>query len=54
MPQFPYGKFTAGPEEVWLIATRNPRSFDSRYFGPVPVTALEGAAERIRMTGSNR
>ncbi len=47
MLQIPFGKFTAGPEQFWLIATRTPRSFDSRYFGPVPVTAIEGVAEAI-------
>jgi len=30
--------------EVFLLSTRTPYSFDSRYFGPVPVAALAGKA----------
>jgi conjugative transfer signal peptidase TraF len=36
---WPAGKYTVPLGEVWLISDYHARSFDSRYFGPVP-TAL--------------
>ena len=30
--------------EVWVISSYNPLSFDSRYFGPVPISSIEGLA----------
>jgi conjugative transfer signal peptidase TraF len=32
---YPWGRYELGPNQFWLISTRHPRSFDSRYFGPV-------------------
>jgi conjugative transfer signal peptidase TraF len=31
--------------EVWVISSYNPLSFDSRYFGPVPISRIEGLAQ---------
>jgi conjugative transfer signal peptidase TraF len=28
--------------EVWVISSYNPLSFDSRYFGPIPISRIEG------------
>jgi conjugative transfer signal peptidase TraF len=33
--------------EVFLLSTRTPYSFDSRYFGPVETTALAGRAQAL-------
>ena len=33
--------------EVWVISSYNPLSFDSRYFGPVPVSNIEGLARPL-------
>jgi len=33
--------------EVFLLSTTNPESFDSRYFGPVPVDAVIGRAQPL-------
>jgi conjugative transfer signal peptidase TraF len=30
--------------EVWVISSYNSLSFDSRYFGPVPISRIEGLA----------
>lgn len=40
LPHYPFGTYTVPPDRVWLLSTYSPRSFDSRYFGPVPVTAI--------------
>jgi conjugative transfer signal peptidase TraF len=38
------GRYVVQPGEVWLINGYSARSFDSRYFGPVPQTAIAGVA----------
>ncbi len=35
------------PGEVFLLSTTNPASFDSRYFGPVPMASVRGAAQPL-------
>ena len=35
MPQLPTGRHVVGPREFWLLSGYSPRSFDSRYFGPI-------------------
>lgn len=34
--------------ELFLLSTDSPASFDSRYFGPVPVSAVIGQAQPLR------
>ena len=43
----PLGAYVVQKEEVWVIASSHPRSFDSRYFGPIPIENIEGLAEPI-------
>jgi len=38
-------------DEVWVISSYNPLSFDSRYFGPVPVSTIEGLARPLFVMG---
>ena len=33
---YPYGVYLVQPGELWAISSFSPRSFDSRYFGPIP------------------
>lgn len=40
---YPPGIYPVAPGEVWLISTYSPRSFDSRYLGPVPISSIRGA-----------
>ena len=35
------------PGELFLLSTTNPASFDSRYFGPIAVTAVIGSAHPL-------
>ncbi len=39
----PDGRYAVRPGEVWLISTYSPRSWDSRYIGPVPASTLVSA-----------
>jgi conjugative transfer signal peptidase TraF len=40
----PAGTYPVAPGEVWLLSGHDPRSFDSRYFGPVPAANVQGSA----------
>ncbi|MBV9152346.1 MAG: conjugative transfer signal peptidase TraF [Alphaproteobacteria bacterium] len=42
----PPGKYEVGPRQVWLVAPMA-ASFDSRYFGAVPVSAIQGIARPV-------
>jgi len=42
-----WGKRRVGTEEVWLFGLNNRRSWDSRYFGPIPFRAIRGVAEPL-------
>jgi conjugative transfer signal peptidase TraF len=33
---WPYGTYTVQPGTVWVVSDYHSRSFDSRYFGPIP------------------
>lgn len=36
LKHFPYGRYVVAQDEVWVASSYNRRSFDSRYYGPVP------------------
>lgn len=40
-----FGRYTVQPGTVWVASSYNRRSFDSRYFGPVPTSSIR---ERVR------
>jgi conjugative transfer signal peptidase TraF len=40
IPHVPFGTYLLRPGEVWLWSPYTPRSFDSRYFGPLSTRAL--------------
>jgi conjugative transfer signal peptidase TraF len=44
---FPAGAYQVLPGEVWLLSGHDPRSFDSRYFGPVPAVNVLGVARPV-------
>jgi conjugative transfer signal peptidase TraF len=37
-----FGRYTVQSGDVWVASSYNRRSFDSRYFGPVPVSSIRG------------
>ena len=37
---FPVGEYRVGPKELWVVSSFSPRSFDSRYFGPIPIKSV--------------
>lgn len=37
---WPFGRYVVQPGTVWVASSFHPRSFDSRYFGPVQVSAI--------------
>lgn len=41
------GRYDVAPGEVWLLSGHDPRSFDSRYWGPVSVSSLVSAARPV-------
>lgn len=43
---------TVAPGEVWLFSSYSAGSFDSRYFGPVPVANLRGLAVPVAVVGN--
>jgi conjugative transfer signal peptidase TraF len=45
------GVYHVGPEQVWVISTHDPRSFDSRYVGPVPAANVRGKARPLLVWG---
>ena len=41
----PEGTYQVETGQVWLLSSHHPRSFDSRYFGPVPIQVMIGRAK---------
>lgn len=37
---WPFGSYVVAPETVWVASSYHPRSFDSRYFGPLSTAAI--------------
>jgi conjugative transfer signal peptidase TraF len=44
---FPAGSYRVAQGDVWLLSGHDVRSFDSRYFGPVPAANVQGAARPV-------
>ena len=48
---WPFGRFIVAPGAVWVASSYSPRSFDSRYFGPVETSQLR---EHVRALLTSR
>lgn len=44
---FPLGRSVVREGEVWVLGVNRERSWDSRYFGPIPVSSIVGVARPI-------
>lgn len=40
LPHVPFGRYVIGPDSLFMFSGHHPRSFDSRYFGPVPESSV--------------
>jgi type IV secretory pathway protease TraF len=43
----PFGRQTLAPGETWLLGLHRERSWDSRYFGPVPIASIVRRVEPV-------
>jgi type IV secretion system protein VirB1 len=51
MPVIAPGTYPVAPGTMWVVSSFHPASFDSRYFGPLPVTQVEGIARPLWVKG---
>ncbi len=47
LPHEPWGARQVAPGEVWLFGFNDPRSWDARYFGPVPLAGVRGVLRPV-------
>jgi conjugative transfer signal peptidase TraF len=40
LSHWPFGRYVVAPGSVWVASSYSPRSFDSRYFGPVEASQV--------------
>lgn len=52
IPAWPDGEYIVPPGQVWLFSSHSAGSFDSRYFGPVPMANVRGRAWPILIRGN--
>ena len=48
----PWGRTVVAPREVWLIGVETTRSWDSRYFGPVPLDHIHAVRPVLTLGGA--
>ncbi len=41
------GVYRVAAHQVWVIASHDPRSYDSRYIGPIPTASITGSARPL-------
>lgn len=44
---WPFAHYVVAPGTVWVVSTYHPRSFDSRYFGPIPISSIRAHVRPI-------
>jgi conjugative transfer signal peptidase TraF len=47
LPHVAFGTYRVAPAEVWLFGFHDRRSWDARYFGPIPLGNVRGALESV-------
>jgi len=43
----PFGSYVVAADQVWLFGFHDRRSWDARYFGPVPIANVRGALKPV-------
>jgi len=51
LPAWPDGDYRVEPGTIWLLSGYSENSFDSRYFGPVPVSHVRTKAVPLLTNG---
>jgi conjugative transfer signal peptidase TraF len=54
LPHPAFGGCRVHPGELWLFAPYHPRSYDSRYFGPVATAAVRGRLVPLAVVNDDR
>ena len=54
LPQIPRGLYVVPAAHVWIVSTYSPRSFDSRYFGPISVRRIVSRVRPVLTSHSAR
>jgi conjugative transfer signal peptidase TraF len=49
---WPQGVYAVAPATLWVVSTYHPNSFDSRYFGPIPVRLIRHRLRSLWVRGS--
>lgn len=52
LPTWPDGEYIVQPGDVWILSSYSEKSFDSRYFGPVPISNVRGEATPLLVNGN--
>lgn len=52
LPAYPPGRYHVAAGEVWVLSPFHPLAWDSRYFGPVPESAILARAAPILVLGA--
>ena len=47
LPHIAFGSYRVADEQVWLFGLSHGRSWDSRYFGPVPLSAVRQVVQPL-------
>lgn len=47
LPHVAWGSHRAGAGQVWLFGFNDRRSWDSRYFGPIPLANVRGEIKPV-------
>jgi conjugative transfer signal peptidase TraF len=47
LPHVPWGRHRVPPDQVWLHGTGDPRSWDSRYFGPLSLAHIRATVAPV-------
>ncbi len=47
LPHVPWGRRRVGAGETWLFGFNDARSWDARYFGPVPIAGVRGVLRPV-------